>query len=75
MFYCQMFLHVQIKAEGLPGDLTDGRLVKVDRRWEVWLGRVNRKRGHVLLISCPALLNLRKENKERNKQNKNLFLL
>lgn len=53
---------MKIKAEVLPGDLTDSRLVHADRRCEVWLGGVNRQSGYVLLITCPALLNLRKSH-------------
>lgn len=51
---------MKIKAEVVPGDLSDGRLVQADRRCEVWLRGVNRHTGHVLVIARPALLNLRK---------------
>lgn len=44
----------------LPGDLTDSGLVQADWRGEVWLGGVNWQTGDVLVIACPALLNLRK---------------
>lgn len=53
-----------MKAEVLPGDLSDGGLVQTDRRCEVWLRGVNRQTGYVLLIACPALLNLRKSQNE-----------
>lgn len=50
---------MKIKAEVVPGDLIDGRLIQADRRGEVWLRGVNRHTGHVLLVARPALLNLR----------------
>lgn len=53
---------MEIKTEVLPGDLSDSRLVQVDRRCEVWLRGVNGQTGYVLLITCPSLLNLRKKN-------------
>lgn len=57
---------MEIKTEVLPGDLSDSRLVQVDRRCEVRLRGVNGQTGYVLLITCPALLNLRK--------NQNVFI-
>lgn len=51
---------MKIKAQVVPGDLSDGRLVQANRRCEVWLRGVNRHTGHVLVIARPALLNLRK---------------
>lgn len=54
----------KIKGEAVPGDLSDGRLVQADGRGEVWLRGVNRSTGHVLVITCPALLNLRERRRK-----------
>lgn len=53
----------KINGEAVPGDLSDGRLVEADGRGEVWLRGVNRRTGHVLVIACPALLNLRERRR------------
>lgn len=54
----------KIKVAAVPGDLSDGRLVQADGRREVWLRGVNRSTGHVLVIACPALLNLRERRRK-----------
>lgn len=64
---CYLTRHVyegEIKVEAVPGDLSDGRLVQADGRGEVWLRGVNRRTGHVLVIACPALLNLRERQRK-----------